>query len=236
MLPTSKTCTECKINKPLECYAKRKRNKYGLDPKCKDCRNAFNTAYRKANDKEVKAARKRHYHSNIDKMRVEKRVYCAAHREEKTTYDIEYRRENAEPIARYKREWEADRRDDPVFKIKRNLRRRVHHVLKGTLKTAHTFELIGCTPEEFKVYIESLWQPGMSWENYGPRGWHVDHIKECFRFDLTDSAQQKECFHYSNQRPLWAKDNLSRRRRGNQSLSDKIASDALVDVPPHLGE
>jgi hypothetical protein len=38
----------------------------------------------------------------------------------------------------------------------------------------------------------------------------IDHIKPCAAFDLTDPAQQKECFHFSNLQLLWAEDNLSK--------------------------
>ena len=39
---------------------------------------------------------------------------------------------------------------------------------------------------------------------------HIDHIKPCASFDLTDPAQQKECFNYKNLQPLWAFDNISK--------------------------
>lgn len=50
----------------------------------------------------------------------------------------------------------------------------------------------------------------MTWANYGKSGWHIDHIKPCASFDLSDPDQQKACFHYSNLQPLWAFDNLSK--------------------------
>jgi len=72
--------------------------------------------------------------------------------------------------------------------------------------------LVGCSPTELKAHIEALFQPGMSWENYGRGGWEIDHIKACAGFDLTDSDQCRACFHYSNLRPLWFKDNQAARR------------------------
>lgn len=114
------------------------------------------------------------------------------------------------------------RKDNPIFKIKVNLRRRVHHALMGENKSAKTFELIGCSAEDFKTHIEGLWLEGMSWDNYGPSGWHVDHIKECHTFDLSDPHQQRECFHFSNQRPLWAKDNLRRPKQLRRSKTHTI--------------
>ena len=77
-------------------------------------------------------------------------------------------------------------------------------------KTQHTEELLGCTIEHCKKYLESLFKEGMSWDNYGYRGWHIDHIVPCSAFDLTKVEEQKKCFHYTNLQPLWAKDNLSK--------------------------
>jgi hypothetical protein len=50
----------------------------------------------------------------------------------------------------------------------------------------------------------------MSWDNYGFYGWHIDHIKPCSYFDLSDTRQQDLCFHYTNLQPLWAKDNMKK--------------------------
>lgn len=50
----------------------------------------------------------------------------------------------------------------------------------------------------------------MTWENYGVHGWHIDHIRPCKSFDLTDPEQQKECFHYTNLQPLWWWENLEK--------------------------
>jgi hypothetical protein len=69
---------------------------------------------------------------------------------------------------------------------------------------------MGADIETVKKHLESLFKKGMSWENHGNEGWHIDHIIPCAAFDLTDPKQQKKCFHYTNLQPLWAKDNLSK--------------------------
>ena len=56
-------------------------------------------------------------------------------------------------------------------------------------------------------------QTGMTWQNWNKNGWHIDHIKQCCTFDLSKPEEQKECFHYTNLRPLWANENLSRVRK-----------------------
>lgn len=73
-----------------------------------------------------------------------------------------------------------------------------------------TRNLLGCSIKEFEKHLESKFIEGMSWENYGYRGWHVDHIIPCDSFDLTLPEAQKQCFHYSNMQPLWWKINLSK--------------------------
>jgi hypothetical protein len=51
----------------------------------------------------------------------------------------------------------------------------------------------------------------MTRENHGL--WHVDHIRPCASFDLTDPEQQAICFHYTNLQPLWAIDNIKKGAR-----------------------
>ena len=148
----------------------------------------------------------------------QKQKYAAEHKTEKAAYDVAYRTLKREQIANYKRQWERKHRNDPVFKIKKNLRRRIHHVLKNGYKSKHTFDLIGCTAEKFKEYIESRFLDGMSWDNYSPKGWHIDHIVPCYKFNLLLESEQQQCFHYTNQRPLWAKDNLSRKKKQEYTL------------------
>jgi hypothetical protein len=88
-------------------------------------------------------------------------------------------------------------------------RKRVWDALHGN-KSKKTQELLGCCSTELKLYLEQKFKDGMSWENYGLYGWHVDHIIPCASFDLTDLEQQKKCFHYTNLQPLWAEENLEK--------------------------
>jgi hypothetical protein len=71
--------------------------------------------------------------------------------------------------------------------------------------------LLGCTPGQFKDYIQSKFLPGMTWENRGL--WHVDHIRALSKFDLSTDEDRAEAFHYSNTQPLWAEDNF---KKGNR--------------------
>jgi len=71
-------------------------------------------------------------------------------------------------------------------------------------------KLVGCSIDQLKQHIEKQFKKGMSWDNWGIYGWHIDHIKPCASFDLTKESEQKKCFHYTNLQPLWAKENLKK--------------------------
>ena len=102
---------------------------------------------------------------------------------------------------------------DTAFKIENNLRNRLHSALNGNYKADTTKALLGCTYEEACAHIEAQFAEGMSWDKMGLHGIHIDHIRPCASFDLTDPEQQRECFHYTNLQPLWAKDNLRKSDR-----------------------
>lgn len=112
-------------------------------------------------------------------------------------------------IKTYMKNYRLNRRNtDLSYKLKEYLRCRIREALKHNYKSVHTMELIGCSIEFLKSYIESKFQIGMTWENYGRFGWHIDHIQPCSSFDLSKPENQKICFNYSNLQPLWFKENL----------------------------
>jgi len=76
-----------------------------------------------------------------------------------------------------------------------------------TGRSASAVRDLGCSIPEFIKYIEAQFSPGMSWENWSRKGWHLDHKQPLASFDLTDSEQAKIACHYSNLQPLWAKAN-----------------------------
>ena len=100
------------------------------------------------------------------------------------------------------------RRNDSDFKMLTILRGRILDVLRGHSKSDTTISMLGCTIEELWIHLEKKFTKGMTRENHGE--WHVDHIKPCASFNLTEPEQQKICFHYTNLQPLWAIDNLKK--------------------------
>jgi hypothetical protein len=116
-------------------------------------------------------------------------------------------------LTKYYRDYSARKRKDSTVRLIECQSTRVRHGLKGNIKHQRTIEMLGCTAKELKNYLASKFTDGMTWENYGMDGWHVDHIRPCSSFDLSDPEQQRQCFHYTNLQPLWAKDNL---QKGNK--------------------
>jgi hypothetical protein len=104
------------------------------------------------------------------------------------------------------------RKINPHIKIRDNLSLRMRLALKeqNLTKKNTTSELVGCSIKFLKNYLENKFKPGMTWQNHGRFGWHIDHIKPCSKFNLSDPTQQKKCFHYSNLQPLWAKENIQK--------------------------
>lgn len=158
---------------------------------CKDCCRKRSRQWKREND--------------FDRKQYQK------HREKKLASAQAYRRnpENKMKIRSNQNSWRKKQmKNNPSYKIAHNLRRRCLLALHGKYKHDTTFKLVGCSAEELKKHLESLWQDGMNWENYGIGGWHVDHKIPISSFDLTKEEEQRKAFHFSNLQPLWEKDNL----------------------------
>lgn len=134
----------------------------------------------------------------------------------------QYNKDNADVISSKYKEWRLDNissiskkateryNNDPEHKLKHILRVRIQKALRLNCKKTSSTELLGCNISEYKLYLESKFTDGMNWENYGRKGWHIDHIIPCDSFDMSDPEQQKQCFHYTNTQPLWWEDNLKK--------------------------
>jgi hypothetical protein len=100
-------------------------------------------------------------------------------------------------------------------------------------KAYKTMELIGCTIEHLKQYLERQFVLGMNWDNWGE--WHIDHKIPCATFDLTNTDEQRRCFHYTNLQPLWAIDNFVKNDRLDWHPKQKRVARALAKLtfPEH---
>lgn len=99
------------------------------------------------------------------------------------------------------------------FLLSERIRNRFNLAVRNGSKGGSAVKLLGCNISEFKIYIESKFKKGMSWRNYGLKGWHLDHIVPLSNFDLTKTSDVKKACHYSNIQPLWAIENIIKSNR-----------------------
>jgi len=161
-----------------------------------------------------KRQRKAYYIKNKIKIDKQHEVYDKTHsveiRERKRVYYLK----NKIEVLQCQKKYEFNkRRNDINYRIRKSLRCRIWHALKHNVKSSTTTKLLGCNIDLLRLYLQSKFQPGMSFSNYGK--WHIDHIKPCASFDLTKKSEQKLCFHYTNLQPLWAIDNLKKHAKIN---------------------
>jgi hypothetical protein len=99
-------------------------------------------------------------------------------------------------------------KEDPLYAATIKLRSAVHNAFYriGKNKPTDTQTLLGCSWEEAKAHIESLFKEGMSWENHGE--WHIDHIIPVAYFRQIQNLDSMN--HISNLQPLWAEENIEK--------------------------
>lgn len=144
-------------------------------------------------------------------------ITVEANPEKKRLRDIEYSVKNKEKRTIYRKKYQSDNKkirskkdnykyhNDAQFRLNNNIRTRIRMALKRQSKSESTNALVGCNMQFLRVYLESKFKDGMSWDNYGK--WQVDHIIPCSSFDLTVKENQFICFNYKNLQPLWAEEN-----------------------------
>jgi hypothetical protein len=171
--------------------------------------------YRENNKEKIKEYRE----NNKEKIKEINTKYYEKNKEKLKPLQKEYYKNNKEKISNYKNNYKKNRiLIDPLFKLKENLKTSIYNVLKrnGYTKKSKTHEILGCSFGDFKIHIESLWEPWMNWDNHGlyngelNYGWDIDHIIP------TSSANTEEELlklnHYSNLQPLCSKINRDVKR------------------------
>lgn len=213
-----KTCIQCHHPKPLSDFHKQSSKPDGHRSVCKACRLSESVSYYTRNREIVKQKWKKYLHDHPNhnhKYYLANAQYFEQYRKD---HDADYRRwrqANRRHLADYRKQLKES---DPNFKVACSLRSRISTLIResGVKKEVRSTILLGCSIDEFRQHLENQFVGGMSWSNYGK--WHIDHIIPCSSFDLTKTEEQKECFHYTNQRPLWAIDNL---RKGDRVYISK---------------
>jgi len=167
--------------------------------------------WRKENKEHVKLRQRNYRLKNKDHLEQKRIEYYEKHREKLLKYWRERRqrpevkaRDNATKKISIKKRYARD----PNAKLASLIRGRIQKALISFYKSSSSIELLGCSINECRKYLESKFLKGMSWKNTGE--WHIDHIVPISSFDLNKPEEQAKCFHYTNLQPLWAIDNLKK--------------------------
>lgn len=184
----TKHCPYCKKIKSIDNFHNSSIRKSGKESYCKKCRKLQAIKFK-------------------DRINLYHRKWNKLNKDKKRKNSLKWLKKNPSYSVIYHKN---RKKVDINFKLRCNLAARFGSVLNYNLKSKRTIELLGCSIEKFKQHIESQFTNGMTWENYGKFGWHIDHIKPCISFDFSNPKQQEQCFHYTNLQPLWWYDNLSK--------------------------
>lgn len=142
-----------------------------------------------------------------------------------------WRDENREEVNRYVREWtRTKKKTDPKYRAICAMKCRLVRILGASGKKkcrVSVTEFLGISRNGFVAHIESLMLPGMTWENRRYGVWHIDHIIPCSAFDHAVLRQVRDCWHFTNLRPLWGPENL---RKYNKITVDSIIGPKMCVV------
>jgi hypothetical protein len=203
----TKKCNTCNLEKNISEFHKWKYGPDGYKRECKKCRKSETNKYYQNNSEKVKIRVSDYRKKNLGKLKQSKKLIYEKNKENILSANKKYRDENREKRNKYVRERKLT---DPIFKLKHsmNSRIRVFMKTKNITKKNKTFDIVGCSPEELKEHLENQFTEGMTWENHGRYGWHIDHIIPLSSATTEDDII-KLC-NYKNLQPLWAIDNIKK--------------------------
>lgn len=207
----TKICTKCKKEFPAttEFFYSDRSKKLGLCSSCKEChRKSY-----KRQRKNILLYKKHQRNDNPDYMR--------QWRKDNPGYNEKYYQKNRSKILENQKDYrktprckELNRRKSKRYykknKLSACMSSMIHQSIKSSKSGRHWETLVPYTLEELKQYLESLFQPGMSWKNHSRYGWHIDHKIPISSFNITsyDCEDFKKCWALENLQPLWAEENL----------------------------
>ena len=174
-----KICTKCKVFKSFGEFSNDKQKKDGFGSNCKSCKKEYDKGY---------------YVANADKKKLQTKKY--------------YEENGVEQSAKHTKYMRTRRQTDEAFNLLWNLRRRLHHALKGNRKSTSTMELTGM--ESSQDILKYLYEKSPRFEGVPLTELHVDHVIPCAAFDMMNVDHQRVCFHYTNLQLLTPAENLSK--------------------------
>ena len=229
----NKICNVCNVEKDISNFSKRKDSKDGYRNICKSCNMQKRTGYFKEyyltnkdkNKEYYKKHSKEYWEQNKNILKIKRKPYMKEYMEKNKDKRKEYIKENSLKIKQqekiykevYKNKRNECRRDryatDTLYRLTCIYRRITNQVFKkkGYKKNYSCEKLLGCSYNDYLIYIESKFDKWMTHDNFGlyngtyNYGWDIDHIKPLSKA-ITEEDIIKLC-HYTNLQPLCSKIN-----------------------------
>jgi hypothetical protein len=197
-----------KINLASKLYRQNNKEKMAESGKSYRLKNkekaaSYQKIYSERNKSTLNNYSKNYYLKNKDYFTKRGYLYRENNKEKITNINRLYLKNNAQKIYAHIK---FKKKSDYLFDLKLRIRIRIAGTfsLKGYTKKSKTFEILGCSFDEFKAHIENQFVDGMSFLNRSE--WHLDHI-----IPIALAKNEEEVIklnHYTNFQPLWAVDNL----------------------------
>jgi len=191
-------CVKCKSYKKNNYFHKNKRKTRSV---CKTCRSE-SEPYRK----EYLDIYRNIPENKLRKSEMDKRYRC-----ENKEY-IKKRRssEKYKAIKKlYDKKYYNKTQKIPELRLSRQVKCAMSASIKYKKKNQY-FKILGYTPEDLIKHLESKFEDGMTWANYGLRGWHIDHIRPLVTFNMSLEEEFIQAWSLSNLQPLWGSLNCSK--------------------------
>ena len=168
----------------------------------------INREWSKRNSEKVREKSKKWIKNNPEKAR-ELNIKCSKKwRENNPDYMQNWWKNNHKKLKIYT----SKRMENPKNKLSKNIRTYMGLSLKGNKNGRCWEDLVGYNLQNLMIHLEKLFKPGMTWDNYGMKGWSIDHIKPISKFNFVsyEDEEFKECWALENLQPLWHKENISK--------------------------
>jgi hypothetical protein len=232
-----KECVNCHQKKSVGLFTRDRTRPDGYHPYCKICRNTLRKSgdkeklfrqgvrYREKHKDDLRKKKQIFYQKNKKQINEKNKTYYQQHKEEIRIKAMAYYQNNKDATKERSYAWLKNKLSkDPVFRMIHRFRFLIGYALRGKKNRRRWESLVGYTPEQLKNHIESLFVDGMSWDNYGRGGWHIDHIIpiSAFNFEKPEDLDFKRCWSLSNLQPMWEQENFRKNRFLKKSFQPSL--------------
>lgn len=177
---------------------------------CYACKRVQNKSNINRNINNFKKRQKRNYQKHKESINKRNKIWVENNRGKSNEIKNKWKVVHREQYLAQAREYARKKRNDPYYKLSKNMSKAIWECLKNNKKQLNWLQFVDYNLDELIKHLESKFTSEMNWGNYGIY-WHVDHIKPLSWFDL--SVEFKEAWALSNLQPLEAKKNLSKNNR-----------------------